>query len=352
MNWRSCSCAHRLVELEHGSQRQWSCARVLPHNQAFKSTFIITVGSKSINCEIMHIMDDTVWMTHWYQIGQPRVHCWTRGTPLKKQTEIQERFVGLNILGKSSPLQVRLFAPWWDPASDNGVTTHTGGGVAHRHDLRYTSDCNEHDDPPDKYHVHLQNTRLRVEYWHCLHLWDFSLRVCVTPQSTRAVCGVSGSTQDDPRRLIEPTGKRAADEIITSAIWPLPPAVCTPLFTREEHIYVGLFGTRFFVFPTVSCEKKRCKDQRNAQNWVKSSRLTWMQTFSPPSSSSPTTRTHFESKLINNCCGRWLLSINLFCCRARTRTSPTTTSPTGKIVNPSPHSCEIQMQLQFKTNPL
>ena len=83
--------------------------------------------------------------------------------------------------------------------------------------------------------------------------------MCVTPQSTRAVCGVSGSTQDDPRRLIEPTGKRAADEIITSAIWPLPPAVCTPLFTREEHIYVGLFGTRYFVFPTVSCEKKGAK---------------------------------------------------------------------------------------------
>ena len=224
-------------------------------------------------------------------------------------------------------------------------------GVAHRHDLRYTSDSNEHDDPPDKYHVHLQNTRLQVEYWHCLHLWDFSLRVCVTPQSTRAVCGVSGSTQDDPRRLIEPTGKRAADEIITSAIWPLPTTIGVYSTFHTGRTYLcRIIWDKIFCVSNSVLRKKRCKDQRNAQNWVKSSRLTWMQTFSPPSSSSPTT--HFESKLINNCCGRWLLSINLFCCRARTRTSPTTTSPTGKIVNPSPHSCEIQMQLQFKTNPL
>ena len=176
--------------------------------------------------------------------------------PFKKQTERQENFFGLNILGKSSPLQVRLFAPWWDPASDNGVTTHTGGGVAHRHDLRYTSDCNEHDDPPDKYHVHLQNTRLQVEYWHCLHLWDFSLRVCVTPQSTRAVCGVSGSTQDDPRRLIEPTGKRAADEIITSAIWPLPTGVYSTFHTGRTYLCRIIWDKIFCVSNSVLRKKK------------------------------------------------------------------------------------------------
>ena len=182
------------------------------------------------------------------------------------------------------------------------VLRHTReAGVAHRHDLRYTSDCNEHDDPPDKYHVHLQNTRLQVEYRHCLHLWDFSLRVCVTPQSTRAVCGVSGSTQDDPRRLIEPTGKRAADEIITSAIWPLPTTIGVYSTFHTGRTYLcRIIWDKICCVSNSVLRKKRCKDQRNAHNWVKSSRLTSMQTFSvpPPSSSSPTT--HFESKLINS----------------------------------------------------
>ena len=296
MNWRSCSCAHRLVELEHGSQRQWSCARVLPHNQAFKSTFIITVGSKSINCEIMHITDDTVWMTHWYQIGHPRVHCWTRSTPLQETDRKTRKFFWSKHLGEKFPPASQTVCTLVGPSVRQWcVTTHTGGGVAHRHDLRYTSDCNEHDDPPDKYHVHLQNTQLQVEYWHCLHLWDFCLRVCVTTQSTRAVCGVSGSTQDDPRRLIEPTGKRAADEIITSAIWPLPTTIGVYSTFHTGRTYLcRIIWDKICCVSNSVLRKKRCKDQRNAHNWVKSSRLTWMQTFSvpPPSSSSPTT--HFE----------------------------------------------------------
>ena len=146
MTWRALTVCSTV----HGSLlRQWcvSTQPVLETVQIYINHNSRT-GCRPVNqlCNSALCGADTVWMTYWRLtcranaslkfIGEEEedpdgdmksvsVQCWTH---------VGEKLTGL---------QVRLFAAaWWEGAPDNGVrgvTTLTGGGVAHRHDLCYTA---------------------------------------------------------------------------------------------------------------------------------------------------------------------------------------------------------------------
>ena len=121
---------------------------MFPHKQSLKS-FEIYINHNSWTCRPVnqlcnsagaqcggHSLND-ILMSHLL------CQCQLNSSLAKKktQTERYEKcFCPTHVGEKLTGVQVRLFAPWWERQTmEWGVTTLTGGGVAHRHDLCYTA---------------------------------------------------------------------------------------------------------------------------------------------------------------------------------------------------------------------